>query len=192
MNVATLTATVRNEKGKKSRRQGFVPAVIYGHAIQSESIKLNYQDVVRVLNQYGGRTRIILNINGEKKIGIIKDVDIESTTSKIQHLDIQLVNNTEKVNWEIPIIFTGREELERRRLILQVNLPQIKVMGELNIIPDALNIDVSNKEANETITIADLKLDDKIRVSKASDTVLAIIKAADIVVDTPDDEDDTI
>lgn len=178
MSIATLNATVRNKKGIKTRQQGFIPAVIYGCGIENQPINLHQKGLINILNQHGERTRVNLNLDGKKEIGIIKAVDTHPVTSAIQHIDIQIVDKSEKVNWEIPIIFLGRELLKMKRLLLQVGSSQIKVNGQVDAIPDMIEVDISNKNANDTITIADLNLSSKIRAVKPSDTVLAIIKYA--------------
>lgn len=177
MNIETLTATVRKEKGKKVRRQGFVPAVIYGQGIESVPIKLVAADITRVLKKHGNRTRLKLKFDDYEKTGIIKDVDFNPVTSTIQHLDIQIVEKDEKVNWEIPIVYAGRDMLESRNLLLQVDISQIKVSGEANDIPDNIKIDVSDKDINDTVTMADLNLDPNITVFRPSETVLAMVKS---------------
>lgn len=183
MNIETLTATVRKEKGKKARKQGFVPAVIYGQGIQSVPIKLDSAHITRVLKKHGNRARIKLKFNNEEKTGIIRDVDFNPVTSTIQHVDIQIVEKDEKVNWEIPIIFSGRDMLKINNLLLQVDISQIKVTGEASDIPDTIQIDVSNKSTNDTITIADLNLNSSIITFKPSDTVLAIVKSNEGILD---------
>ena len=177
MNIETLTATVRKEKGRKARRQGFVPAVIYGQGIQSVPIKLDSAHITRVLKENGNRARIKIKFNNEEKTGIIRDVDFNSITSTIQHIDIQIVEEDEKVNWEIPIIFSGRDMLKINNLLLQVDISQIKVTGEASDIPDTIQIDVSQKSLNDTITIEDLNLNPSIKTYKPSDTLLAIVKS---------------
>lgn len=178
MNVSTLTATIRNESGKKARREGFIPAVIYGKNIQSTPIKFDRKEIIKVLKQNGTRTRILIKLNDEINMGIIKEVDTHPLSFEIQHIDIQKVEKNEMVNWEIPINFTGIEALESKRLFLEASLSQIKVTGEQSQIPDFITIDVGGKNAHDIITIEDLNLDSSIKTAKPSDTILAIVKPA--------------
>ncbi|MFA5528014.1 MAG: 50S ribosomal protein L25 [Peptostreptococcales bacterium] len=176
MSISTLTATIRNEKVNKTRKEGYTPAVIYGKSVESTPIKIDTSSILKVLKEHGDRARIKLNMDDKVKIGIIKSVDIDTLTSQIQHLDIQIIEENEVVNWEIPILFTGRESLESKRLLLHVYFPQIKVTGNANKIPDFIQIDISDKEDDATLTIADLNLTDGIEPEKTPDTVVAIIK----------------
>ena len=176
MAIPILTATKRNEKVKKTRKEGYTPAVIYGKSIQSTPIKFETATIVKLLKENGERTRIQLKVDDEIRIGIIKSVDTDSLTSEIQHLDIQVVEKNETVNWEIPILFVGKETLAPKRLLLQVSLSQIKVTGAASEIPDFITIDVSDKVADTFITIANLNLPAEIKTIKPLDTILAIIK----------------
>lgn len=178
MNITTLNATIRTEKAKKTRKEGLIPAVIYGKDRQSTAIQFDNRDIIKVLQESGKRTRIQLKIGEEIKKGIIKDVAIDPVSSEVQHIDIQLVEKDDIVNWEIPITFSGREQLKSKGLLLQVNISQIKVSGRSVAIPDFVNVDVGDKKVNEEITIADLNLDAEIKTVKPSDTILANIKYA--------------
>jgi len=178
MSVATLNATVRSGKAKKSRREGFVPAVVYGRGVESTPIQFGNKDIVKVIKENGSRTTVRIKIGEEMKIGIIKDIHFDPVTSEMQHLDIQLVDKDEIVNWEIPITFSGREQLKSKRLFLETSLSQIKVTGKVSDIPDFVNIDVSEKEANEDITIADLNLDSTVKTVRPANTILAVVKYA--------------
>ncbi|SKC36484.1 50S ribosomal protein L25 [Maledivibacter halophilus] len=193
MNTATLVVTPRHEKGRKVRKQGFIPAIIYGHGTKNTPIQFPKSNFQRVINEFGQRAKINLVINDEEKSGIIKAVDRHPVTLEVQHVDIQVVQKDETVNWEIPITFSGRENLESKRLVLQVDLAQIEVNGRVDIIPDSIVVDVKNKDINDTITIGDLKLDSRIKTIKTPDTVLAIVKsnyntAADTIIEDTTEE----
>ncbi|MEA4988034.1 MAG: 50S ribosomal protein L25 [Anaerovorax sp.] len=178
MSIATLNASIRNEKAKKSRKEGFVPAVVYGKGVPSTPIQFHNKDIIKVIKENGSRTTVKIKLDAETKVGIIKDVHVDPVTSEMQHLDIQLVDRDEIVNWEIPITFSGREQLKLKRLFLETNLSQIKVTGKVSDIPDFINVDVGEKNANEDITIADLNLDSTVKSSRPMDTILAVVKYA--------------
>ncbi len=178
MSVATVNATVRNGKAKKSRKEGFIPAVVYGRGVESTPIQFYNKEIIKVIKENGSRTTVRIKIGEEVKIGIIKDIHFDPVTSEMQHLDIQLVDQDEVVNWEIPITFSGREQLKLKRLFLETNLSQIKVTGKVSDIPDFINIDVGEKEPNTDITIADLNLDPAVKTLRPADTILAVVKYA--------------
>ena len=189
MGIETLTATARQGKWKQSRQQGFIPAVIYGKDVPSTSIQFIRTDIENVIRKSGQRSKIIVELNNEKRMGIIKEVKTDPLSAVIQHLQIQIVNTDEKVNWEIPIHFSGRHELESKKLYLNVDISMIKVNGAVKDIPEGITIDVSQKDANDVITLKDLNLNPAITSDRPDDTVIASIKAEAVHVDTVEDSE---
>ena len=193
MKTATLTVLRRNEKGKKVRRKGFIPGVVYGRELENLLIKVEHRDMNNVLKQYGERTRVKLNIDEQEETAIIKEVDREPITGKILHVDFQLVAAGEKINWEIPIGFAGRHELESRGLVLQVNLDTIPVSGNASLIPDNLTIEVGDKNHGDTIMVKDLEIHPEIQVLAQPDDSVAVIAVSEIdMTEEESDEEDEV
>ncbi|WP_425448258.1 50S ribosomal protein L25 [Dethiothermospora halolimnae] len=175
MSTQALKVCNREEKGKKVRKQGFIPAVIYGGNAKGEPIKFNETDFIKVLRTGGERAKIKVSYKDRNQIGIIKEVS-RNFINEIEHVDIQLVTENEVVNWEIPINFTGREKLEKKRLVFETEFDQIQVTGKVKDIPETVGFDLSEIDTNKVITIEDLGLSSKIETVKSHNTVLGTVK----------------
>jgi large subunit ribosomal protein L25 len=176
MGTELLTVVRREEKGRKTRKQGFIPAVIYGGGIKGEPIKFDEGNFVKIINKRGERARIKILFDGSEKFCIIRDVNRDVMTKKVQHVDIQIVQEGEMVKWEIPIKFVGKENLASKRLVFEVELDKVDVTGEVEDIPEAIEFNVGKANKDEVITIADLNLPSEIKSIKSLDTVLGSIK----------------
>lgn len=189
METVLLTAFNREEKGKVARKHGFIPGVIYGNGIMGETIKFKENEFIKILKQHGERAKIKFMFNDCEKFGIIKDVDRNSINNKVQHVDIQLVKEGEVVNWEIPINYLGKEKLKSKRLLLQTELDKIEVSGNVENIPNTIDLAVGDMGINQVITINDLKLDSSIKSIKSKNTVLGVVKPS-VSNDASDDDDE--
>ncbi|MBM7582936.1 large subunit ribosomal protein L25 [Caldicoprobacter guelmensis] len=179
MRVATLTALPRNEKGKKARREGFIPGVVYGREIKSLSVKFIKRDFLKVLKEYGERPRVKLLLDNQERMALVKDIDKEPITGEILHVDLQLVAAGQKITCDIPIKFIGREKLKSKGLILQVNIDSINVTGEASIIPEHFVVDVGDKNEGDAVTIQDLNIHPEIQITDPPEDAIAVVTAAE-------------
>jgi len=159
MSTALLQVMDRKESSKKARKNGFVPAVIYGEGfehgmpVKVEMLKLN-----KVLRNQGKTPRFLVKVGEEEKEVLVKEIQRHPITDEILHLDMQVLTGNERVRVKVPVIMTGRELLERNNLILEVFNSEVEISGPANALPDSISINVSEMKAGDVITAGDVKL----------------------------------
>src|SRR3990172_6706013 len=107
MDKLTLKAQKRTIIGKKTkalRKQGSIPAVVYGHKIDSVPVTVNDKDFNKVYDKAGGSTLVLLEIDGKEKNVLIHEHQVHPITNKPIHIDFYQVSMTEKIKTEIPKI----------------------------------------------------------------------------------------
>lgn len=171
-----LEASRREEKGKKIRKEGFIPAILYGGGRDTVQIKLKKASLNTILRKYGERANVRIKLDQDEKVAIIKAVDRDPLSEEILHADLQVIEETDVVNWEIPVIFTNKEVLETNRLSLVVSFSSVGVVGKVRDIPDFIEIDVGGKERNDQIKLQDLSVNPSVQFKMPLDTVLAVVK----------------
>ncbi|WP_315116271.1 50S ribosomal protein L25 [uncultured Clostridium sp.] len=174
MEVA-INAYVRNEKPKITKREGFIPGVIYGKDFENILVKFERNKLIGLLKEKGEKAKISYMLDNVTKEGIIKEVGRDFATGEIIHIDIQSVKGNDNVKWTIPIVFTGKELLNNKGLYLQVYSNEIDVEGEASLIPNNAEIEVSSMEFGKEIKIKDLNLNSAIKLAKDSETILAVV-----------------
>ncbi|WP_089609242.1 50S ribosomal protein L25 [Dehalobacterium formicoaceticum] len=177
MEKIILQAESRTGKPKATRAKGLVPGILYGKG--EEAIPVSFQDppLRKVLTKYGHNAKIWVDLNNQQKFGFIKDVQKHPVEDKILHIDVQMVSQDQEVKMLLPITFIGVEELEKRFFVVQPMKPEVEVIGKMNILPNQIVIDVSEKELGDTITYGDFGLDEEIKNNDPEDEVYGIIKA---------------
>ena len=116
MKQVTLSAIKREKTGKetakKLRRQGLVPAIIYGHHFDPLPIAVKFSELESILHKYKGETLLFnLEINNgqtSKVQAILKEYQIHPVTDKIIHLDFLAIREGETITLDIPLEFVGR------------------------------------------------------------------------------------
>lgn len=188
MEVAKLNAIPRNEKGYKVRREQFVPGVLYGKNIEATSVKFDNNEIDRIIRQYGDRARLKIVMDEKESLGIFKEVARDVLSRDVLHIDIQLVDLKEEISLNVPIILNGSDAITFKKLVLQQNLTEIQLTGRVDLIPHSIEIDVSNMDDGDTITLADVELPEEIKHFESDDTLIATVRTPKMV-DLPEEEE---
>lgn len=172
-----LQAESRTGKPKATRAKGLVPGILYGKG--EEAIPVSFQEIPlrKILTKHGYNAKVWIDLNDQQKFGFIKDVQKHPVEDKVLHIDVQMVSQDQELKMLLPITFIGMEELEKRLFIVQPMKTEVEVIGRMNIMPNQIVIDVSEKELGDTITFQEFALDPEIKNNDPEDEIYAVIKA---------------
>lgn len=165
INLKLDLRTAQGKKVKQLRKEGIVPAVVYGPGVEPINTQAEYNVIEKVVRKAGKHTPVHLTIDGKKKIAMIKDVDNEPVKSRIRHVSFHAVNQNDPVNAEVPIrlIGEGESEAERAGLIVLQALDHIEIRALPLDLPEALEVSIAGlKEAGEQITLGDIVLPENV------------------------------
>ena len=190
MSKTILRADKREESARKVRGQGFVPGVIYGTGVEDGMpIKFKESELNRVLKDRGMNPRLTVMLGGQEKNAIIKEIQNDPIKGNILHVDLQAVAADEVIRATIPVVFEGREEVERRQLLLEVYLSEVEISGPANIIPGSITVNVEGKEAGDTVTVGDIEFDAGITPITPLDEVLAVVTVPKVEAVSNEEDD---
>jgi large subunit ribosomal protein L25 len=166
-----LKAEKRTELGrkkvKKLRKEGLLPASIYGKDFKSISLALDQKETHKLFKDLGTSQLLDLEIKGEKETFpvLFKNPHHHPVTDDLLHIDFYKVNLKEKITARVPLEFVGiSPAVEAGNVLLQI-MHDLEVEVLPTDLPENFVVDLSLlKEIGDTITIADLKIDPKIAV----------------------------
>ena len=154
-----LTALVRSKTGKgasrQARRDGHVPAVLYGHGSDPQHLLLPAHDFAAVLRNSGTNAVLILDINGKEQLALTKALDIHPIRRTIRHADLLVVRRGEKVTVEVNVAVEG--EAESGTLVTQ-EANTVEIEAEALSIPEQLTVSVEGVEAGTQILAGQIEL----------------------------------
>jgi large subunit ribosomal protein L25 len=170
---------LKETKAKKLRREGILPANIYGKNIKSESIMIPLTDFNKAFKKAGETSLIEIELGKDKRTVLISDIQTDPVTDIPLHADFKQVNLKEKVTATVPVELTGEAPAEVKgvgTLVQQVS--ELEVEAFPLDLPEKLIGDVSKLEEVESrILLSDLKYDHgKVGVEAADDLIIAIIQ----------------
>ena len=169
MEPIAIAATKRTITGKhvsKLRKAGSLPAVLYGHEVETQTIEINERDFSKVLKSAGESTIVNLVVAGKTQPVLIHDVQHHYLTEVPIHVDFFAVNMTEKLKVKVPLHFVG-ESMAVKSLggTLVKNLAEVEVECLPADLPHAIEVDISAIATFEiVIRLSDLKVSGKVEV----------------------------
>lgn len=176
MGEIILNALQRSAKSGKAKESGFIPGVLYGEGVKSPvSVKFDELALKKVLTSHGANAKIWVNYENNKVFGFIKDIQREPVTMNLVHVDVQLVSKNQEVKMQLPISFKGKENLVLKQLDLYVNKIEIDVLGDASLMPDVVDVDVTEMKLGETITSKNFSLNPQLKISGDTNEIYATV-----------------
>ena len=186
-----LTAAVRTEFGKgsarRARREGQVPAVLYGHKTEPRHLLLGALEFAAILRYAGTNALLTLDIEGEEQLALPKQIDVHPLTRIIEHTDLLVVKKGEKVIVEIAVLVTG--EAAPGTLVTS-DADYIEVEVEATNIPEEFELSIAGVEAGTQFTAADVTLPAGAALISDPETLLVNVIEAPTEADLESDEEE--
>ncbi len=157
-----LSATVRTVAGKgtarKLRAAGEIPAIIYGHGREPQSLSLNAHILGRLLEKISYTTTVIeLDVNGSMARTLIRELQRHPVKRNILHVDFQELVAGEKVTVRVPIKFVGTPDGVRLGGgILDETIRELHISVDPADIPNHIDVDVTTLQVGKSLHVRDI------------------------------------
>ena len=159
-----LTASPRTAAGTRAagrlRREGLVPAVVYGHGADPKSVSVVRRELRAALSTEAGSNALLdLQVEGEAVLALVKDMQRDAVRNEVTHVDFIRVSRDEAVVVEVPIHFEGEaSEVTSGGGTLDQQLFNLTVTAKPGDIPSAITVDVSGMSIGDSVRVGDLSL----------------------------------
>ena len=186
--MTTLKAEKRSMdvKAKRLRREGFVTGNVFGHAIEgSIPVKMNAMDVDRLLKTEHKGGQINLDVEGQVYDVLIKEVDYNSMTRKIDEIDFQALVSDEKVSSTAEIVILNREAVIGG--VLQEDLSEVAYRAFPSALIEKTTLDAAGLKVGDIVHVKDLDIAKNKDIDLKTDpeaVVLSVIPVHNVVPET--------
>lgn len=172
--------TIFGRKTNKLRKQGIIPANIFGKKIKSMAIELEKLGLLDTMRKAGETGLIHLKIKGETKVHpvLVSGYAQHPVTDEMLHVDFHEVDLTQKTTATVPLKAVGESSAVKSGMVLVMFKNELDVEALPTDLPDSIEVDISGlTEVGATIHASDLKFDrTKVTVDIASDEPIATIQ----------------
>ncbi len=193
----SLAASVRSGTGKGAargvRREGRIPAVIYGGGEPPTSISLSFHDV-NLLIYAGGflKTTFDLDVDGNKELVIPRDFQLDPIKDRPLHVDFLRIKAGSKIDVEIPVRAINEDEAPglKQGGVINTVRHALELKVNADAIPEAIEVDLTGMQIGDSVHMSDLKLPRGTRLTTPGEdfTVLTIAAPVEEIVDEPVEE----
>jgi len=174
-----LSAEKRTEFGKggarRTRRDGKVPAVIYGHGEEPRHVALPARELANAIRHGGANVLLTLDLEGGEQLVIPKSIQRHPIKGYYEHLDLLAVRRGEKVTIDLPVHVTG--DVVPGGLLNQEH-NTISVEAEATHLPESVEISVEGLAIGHQVTAGDVALPSGTSLITDADAVIVIIAEA--------------
>lgn len=190
MKLVSLSGSPRENVGKKDaaelRRQGLIPAVVYGGKEQLHfSVKRNdARKLVFTPNVY----QVEIEAGGKKVKSVIKEVQFHPISDEIIHIDFQEVVSGKPVKIKLPVRLTGSSVGVRNGGKLSQVFRKLTVVGEVDKIPEEILVDVTKLKIGDDVRVNGINMPG-VKILDPASAVVCAVKRSRVVVATEEEEE---
>jgi large subunit ribosomal protein L25 len=182
-----LVAEFRQDQGKgasrRLRRDGKVPAILYGGHVDARALCVSHQKLIVMLeNERFYSTILNLKVGEETQAAILKDVQRHPYKNAVLHIDFQRVSDSEKIRINIPLHFKGAAispGVKSQGGLVSHLRTQVEISCLPKDLPEFIEVDLSGLSLNESIHLSQLTVPDGVQLLELSkkDTAVVAIHA---------------
>ncbi len=185
MEQVPLAAEKRSILGRKVsnlRKDGLIPAHVFGRKIETEHVQVKAADFAEVFEKVGQTGIIDLSVGSKNIPVMVKGIQIHPVTDQVLHVDFYQVNLAEKVKVNVPLEIVGEAPAVEKKLgLLLTPITEIEVEALPADIPESIEVDISALAAVEDeLKVKDLKVD-RSKVEIITDEELVVVQIGELV-----------
>jgi large subunit ribosomal protein L25 len=185
--VADTNRPTGSANARRLRHEGRIPAVVYGHGIESTAVSVEARALRSALSTPAGQNVVLdLDVDGAHHMAMAKVVDHHPVRHTIAHVDFLVINRNEKVTIDVPLSLVGEATLVTRDggLVEQL-VHTISVSTLPGSIPDSIEVDVSDLEVGGFLRVGDLTLPRGVTTELDAETPVVMAAHASVVEEEP-------
>jgi len=182
MDILTLKAEVREIAGRRVkhlRREGLIPAVLYGRDQEATLLQINQKSLGKVLSEAGTHQLISLEIDGGKpKMSLARDIQRDYIRRNYLHVDFYAVKMDEKVTAQVPLIVEGVSPAVEFGGVLTHGLDALEIECLPADLISGVAVDISGlEEFNDSLFVTDLKVPKSVTILSDPESMIVKIEA---------------
>ncbi len=190
-----LVAQARPKKGSPESRRlrlaGKVPAVLYGHGIEPQSLVVDARDLRGALSQGSGLNALLsVQVESARHLAMARQLQRHPLRGNVTHVDFVIVRRDEIVSADVPLRLVGEaEEVSRSDGVIEQQLFSLTVQSTPGNIPPHLDVDISAMAVGDTLRVGDLKLPSGVTTELDSDEPVVVATASTVSAEIAAEEE---
>lgn len=158
--------TVIGKQVNRLRREGKLPAVIYGSKIDPKPITLDLREATKTLSTVSSSSLVTIVLSGKEYPSLVREKQIDFIMGTLKHIDFLAVSLTEKIRASVSVVFTGEAPaIKDHNAILSSGLSQIEIEAYPQDLPESFTVDISVLEnIGDSILVKDIPVSENVEI----------------------------
>jgi large subunit ribosomal protein L25 len=175
-----LKAEPRAQTGKgaarKIRAAGRVPAVVYGHGVESLPVSVDAKELFHLLHTDAGMNVLVdMRLNSDQFLAMPREVQRDHIRGQFLHVDFLRIRRDEKIGVEVPIHLVGESHGVKEGGVVEHHLWNLHLECFPQDVPPSIDADISALGINESLKVSDLQIPDKLTLLTSPDEVIVSV-----------------
>ena len=169
--------TVTGKQVKALRREGKLPAVIYGHNFEAAPISLDLKETTKVLSGLTSSSLVTILLENKEFPALVRDRQRDYIKNRLIHLDFQVVSLTEKIRANVSVDLVGLSPAVKDFNGVVVNgLNELEVECLPQDLPERLVVDLANlKKIGDSVHVRDISFGDKVTIHQDPEEMIVLV-----------------
>jgi large subunit ribosomal protein L25 len=190
METIELVAETREASNKgaarKIRREGRIPAVLYGEG-EPKAISIDAKDWFVRFRNTSSNTIVALKLGKDEHNVLVKDIQDDILTDKVKHIDFYAIHAGQKLNTQVPVHWEGSPIGVREGGILEHKIEELEVICLPKDIPAFFTVDISGLAIGDSLHVGDIAIPEGVEVKNDPTETLVVVSHAQAIVE-PEEE----
>jgi len=183
LNVDNRTGS-GNKQSKKLKKENCIPAILYVKGSAGRLLKIDESELNNIIAKNGENVVVKLRIDGTEIPAVIKEIQRDHLQQHLIHVDFQPVTLHEIIHAEVPILVVNGEKIERSGWVINKQMTELEIEGEVEKIPPAITVDAAKYKVGQVLRVADLEISEELSiVNEKNEVILSILPTKDRPID---------
>ncbi|MCM3715790.1 50S ribosomal protein L25/general stress protein Ctc [Halalkalibacter oceani] len=162
---------------RQLRKDGYVPAVLYGNKIESQPVSVEGVDFLKTVREVGKNGLFSLEVSGKNKHQVmIHDLQIDPLKNEYLHIDFFEVDMTSEIDAAVPVRLTGEAPGEKEGGIVSHLMYEISVKCLPSDIPEEISVDISGLAIGDSIQVADIRSTVQVEITSDDEETIVTVQ----------------
>ncbi|OGK14503.1 hypothetical protein A3C98_05640 [Candidatus Roizmanbacteria bacterium RIFCSPHIGHO2_02_FULL_37_15] len=169
--------TTFGKKLKKVRKEGLIPANIYGRDFKSQAVSVSFKEFIKIYKEAKETGVVYVKVNGQELPSLIKNVQRHPVNDQILHTDFRKIDLKQKIQTDVPVNVIGQSEaVTQKGGVLLTQTVTLLVEALPTNIPKQIEVDITSlKEIGQEIKVSDLSKSNKYEFKDPSDKIIVSV-----------------
>ncbi len=173
-----------NKQTRKLRKENCIPAILYEKGSKGRLLKVDENVLSDIIAKNGENIIVKLRVDGAEIPAVIKEVQRDHLHQHLIHVDFQPVTLHEIIHAEVPIFLVNGERVEKNGWVINKQMIELEIEGEVEKIPPAITVDASKYTVGHVMRVADLEISKELSiVNEKNEVIFSILPTKDQPID---------